>query len=109
MYNRGNFYNSQYSSRKYFESYPIWGESSASVILHCANKNRDRVWYSVAYKNLANYYAKLQTYDGNKKKTLQWLYCFLLLIYYIFRVYYTKTYCRNIDEYFYFSERFEDT
>ena len=74
MYNRGNFYNSQYSSRKYFESYPIWGESSASVILHCAKTNRDRVWYSVAYKNLANYYAKLQTYNGNEKKTLQLMY-----------------------------------
>ena len=80
MYNRGNFYNSQYSSRKYFESYPIWGESSASVTLHYANKNRDRVWYSVAYKNLANYYAKLQTYDGNEKKTLQLMY----LIGYVF-------------------------
>ena len=80
MYNRGNFNYSQYPSRKYFESNPIWGESSASVILHCAKNNKDRVWYSVAYKNLENYYAKLQTYSGNEKKTLQLMY----LIGYVF-------------------------
>jgi hypothetical protein len=55
--------------RDSFESYPIWGENFIDVSRHCANpKNRDKKWYFIAYKKLANYYEKLKTKDGNEKR-----------------------------------------
>ena len=57
--------------RDSFESYPIWGENFIDVSRHCANpNNRDKKWYFIAYKNLANYYEKFKK-NGNEKRMVQ--------------------------------------
>ena len=66
--------------RDSFESYPIWGENFIDVSRHCANpNNRDKKWYFIAYKNLANYYEKLKK-SGNEKRMVQ----LITLIGYVF-------------------------